>query len=258
VLELRAAARADAHADVSRVLGGAVWVGLAKGSCLLVQHETRLLLLQLTPLSSELFRQAALRKWAAMPRITFATPVALDALARIALGADASDEAAVARAGAKAAAVRAQLVGRRELLDEYCSIAIDAEGNLASLPQLAAGYVPPLCQLPAFVLELAGDVDWRQEKACFEGIARALGRLYALRAPAPSGGGGEGEGEAADAGAAAAAAPTVEGHEWTIRHVLLPRLQRAACFSPPRRFAFDGTVTQVACTQTLYRIFERC
>ncbi|KAJ1620596.1 hypothetical protein T492DRAFT_914985 [Pavlovales sp. CCMP2436] len=304
VRHLRAAARADAHADVARALSRCVWVGLVHGSALLVQHETRLLLLELRALSAELFRQLALHKWGDAPRINFATPAPVAELAKIALRASAAaggrggsggggggageDVEAEAEAciEVQAEAVRALFESKAEMLDEYLSLRV-ADGCLCSLPQLAAGYVPPLCQLPEFVLEIATAVDWSDEKVCFDGLASALGKLFAVRAPstpAAAADGAEGraaaaEGEGAPADAAAdasgqakdakagagegpASAPaafeSLEGHEWTVRHVLLPRLQKAACFAPPRRHAYDGTVTQVACTQTLYRIFERC
>ncbi|KAG8461227.1 hypothetical protein KFE25_002416 [Diacronema lutheri] len=286
IRRLLADARSDAHPEVSRALSACVWVGLVRGSSLLVQHDTKLLLLDLTRLSAELFRQLALRRWAGLPRLRFATPAPIDALAAIALRAERAAERASARAvraadgggeaqpeaeavdeaeaeaevRARAAAVRALLESKAEMLDEYLSVGI-VGGCIYSLPQLISGYVPPLCQLPRFVVELATEVDWTAEAPCFAGLASALGALYAVRA-ADVPGSGAPAGEVAD-GAASVAAPAasgaqLEGHEWTIRHVLLPRLQRGACFAPPRRCAFDGSVTQVACTQTLYRIFERC
>ena len=39
-------------------------------------------------------------------------------------------------------------------------------------------YVPPLNGLPLFMLRLAGRVDWSEETACFESIAREIASFY--------------------------------------------------------------------------------
>eukprot|EP01027_Heterolobosea_sp_BB2_P019333 GEZU01027142.1.p1 GENE.GEZU01027142.1~~GEZU01027142.1.p1 ORF type:complete len:157 (+),score=24.32 GEZU01027142.1:362-832(+) len=42
---------------------------------------------------------------------------------------------------------------------------------------------------------------------------------------------------------------------WVTQHVLFPCCR--LFFAPPKRFATDGTVVQVACVENLYKIFER-
>ena len=69
------------------------------------------------------------------------------------------------------------------------------------------------------------------------------------------------EGVASSAAAAAAAAaetgePSAESEAFTVQHVLLPALRKS--YEPPSAQATDGTVVQVACTEMLYKIFERC
>ena len=48
---------------------------------------------------------------------------------------------------------------------------VDEAGRLTALPQLVDGYVPDLARLPGFVLSLARDVDWAEEKPCFRTLA---------------------------------------------------------------------------------------
>ena len=43
---------------------------------------------------------------------------------------------------------------------------------------------------------------------------------------------------------------------WTIQHLLLPAIRKG--YEPPSVQASNGTVVQVACTEMLYKIFERC
>ena len=74
-----------------------------------------------------------------------------------------------------------------------------------------------------------------------------------------------GGGEAADGGseAVAAADKRIDGQAedacseaWTIQHLLLPAIRRS--YEPPSAQASNGSVVQVACTEMLYKIFERC
>lgn len=64
------------------------------------------------------------------------------------------------------------LQDKAALLQECFGIQVDPEGHLAALPQLIEGHCPDLNRLPQFVLQLARDVDWEDEKECFRGIAQ--------------------------------------------------------------------------------------
>ena len=59
------------------------------------------------------------------------------------------------------------------MLDDYFSLEIDGEGNLATLPQVGdPDYVPHLASLHLFVMRLATEVNWNEEEACFDTLAR--------------------------------------------------------------------------------------
>jgi hypothetical protein len=83
---------------------------------------------------------------------------------------------------------------------------------LKKLPVLVEQYEPFWGALPEFLVTVATDINWTEEQPCFDGIARALAKFYAVQPPpaaaarprqqdAPGGGGGG----AADIAAAAAA-----------------------------------------------------
>eukprot|EP00965_Chrysotila_dentata_P006039 198110-Pleurochrysis_carterae.AAC.4 len=147
-----------------------------------------------------------------------------------------------------------------------------------ALVQLVDGYVPPLNGLPAFLLRLASHVDWTAEVPCFESLSRELAAFYRLddiggknncgaaQRALPKGLGapevplqGEGplkaatkaSGDGSDGGDEPACSTA-----WTVQHVLLPAMRRS--FEPPMEQAANGTVVQAACTEMLYKIFERC
>ncbi|CAM9555150.1 unnamed protein product [Laminaria digitata] len=168
---------------------------------------------------------------------------------------------------------------------------------LSSLPLLLEGHSPVPEGLPMFLLRLATEVDWTEERTCFEGVAAELALFYSTlpldqgeeetdtpaatpttprsrfaaqeaspRAPgttpvsrkgkasrqspaAGAGAGATGTGRE-DAGLASAAATSV------VQHVLYPAFRWA--LMPPKTFAADGTVMQLACLERLYKVFERC
>lgn len=64
------------------------------------------------------------------------------------------------------------LQDKAALLLECFAIEITSEGLLVGLPQLIEGHCPDLGRLPYFVLQLARDVDWENEKECFRGLAQ--------------------------------------------------------------------------------------
>ncbi len=168
---------------------------------------------------------------------------------------DAAPSRAARRAAAQAAAL---LDSKAEMLLEYLSVEI-FDGQLCALPQLVDGYVPPLNGLPAFVRRLVHNVDWTTEQPCFDGLAKQLATLYRVdevgdsAAPAPLT-----DGATVVDDADTTDRPTEEACSaaWTIQHVLLPAMRRA--YEPPTVHATNGVVVQVACTEQLYKIFERC
>ena len=128
------------------------------------------------------------------------------------------------------------------MLNEYFSIDIDPVARcLQALPQPVAGYAPPLLMLPLFVLRLGTEVDWTAEQACFASIARELAFLFQVQpgffwSAAP-----------------AADEPTLQ---WITQHILYPSMRLN--FTVPAAHLADGALVQVACLESLYKIFERC
>lgn len=252
----------------------------------LLQHQTRLYVVHLGAASETFFYQQVLRCWGNLSTIRFSSPIPIVDLYLLALetepgdgtsDADGSGTPALGDAAAAAAArVVALLEEKAEMLSEYVSVEV-AEGCLRALPQLIDGYVPPLNGLPAFIRRLAESVDWTSEQPCFEGIAKELARLYRLdrvgepadecarsadpreSVAAPSGGQDGAivhvDDDSARGGSSGPLQPAC-AEAWTVQHVLLPAMRRS--YEPPAAHAHDGAVVQIACTEMLYKIFERC
>ncbi|KAM7507577.1 hypothetical protein LguiA_018030 [Lonicera macranthoides] len=72
---------------------------------------------------------------------------------------------------------------KAEMLEEYFCINIHPNGNLSRLPVILDQYTPDMDRLPEFALCLGNDVDWDNEKSCFQSIAASLGNFYAMHPP---------------------------------------------------------------------------
>lgn len=173
------------------------------------------------------------------------------------------------------------LKGKAEMLEEYFCIYIDQQGSLSRLPVVLDQYTPDMDRVPEFVLCLGNDVDWEDEKSCFQTISAALANFYAMHPPMlpnPSGDGLEHYkkksvieplGEESSMNKLDASEETEIEHElvaeaetawaqreWSIQHILFPAMR--LFLKPPSSMAKNGTFVQVASLEKLYRIFERC
>lgn len=125
-------------------------------------------------------------------------------------------------------------------------------------------------------------VDWTTEQPCFQGLAQQLSLLYRVqqigeidRSVSTSSGHDSTCGSRSDATPGFDSTGFTADHEhaigeenrrptfedaqsesWTIQHVLLPAIRRD--YEAPSAHAGNGVVVQVASTETLYKIFERC
>jgi DNA mismatch repair protein MLH1 len=124
-----------------------------------------------------------------------------------------------------------------EMLLEYYSIRIEQNRNggivLTGLPVLLEGYEPCSFGLPLFLLRLATEVEWTQEKLCFHGICRELGSFYA-QFPASG---------------------DEDQHTARIRHVIFPAVSTLLI---PLNQMQKRDFVPLTSLPKLYRVFERC
>ncbi|MGH0119329.1 UNVERIFIED_CONTAM: hypothetical protein FKN15_002132 [Acipenser sinensis] len=139
---------------------------------------------------------------------------------------------------------------KSEMLLDYFSMEIDEEGNLAGLPLLLDNYIPALEGLPMFILRLATEVNWDDEKECFESFSRECSMFYSIRKqyiledPALL------EQQTEELGSSGTS------WKWTIEHVVFKAFR--TLLAPPKHFTEDGSILQIANLPDLYKVFERC
>jgi len=163
------------------------------------------------------------------------------------------------------------------MLDEYFRVGIDStqgkNGSLVSLPEIVPGHAPLPHAVVPLLLRVCEQVDWNDEKACFETLAAELAECYAqFPMPPPR------ESATQAMASAAAAADKAKQQEQNteagdgggrggpddndprrvVKNVLLPALRRDLVPYEEHADPDKGFVRQVAALEVLYKIFERC
>ncbi|XP_050747410.1 DNA mismatch repair protein Mlh1 isoform X3 [Gymnogyps californianus] len=125
-----------------------------------------------------------------------------------------------------------------------------SEGNLIGLPLLIDNYVPLLEGLPMFILRLATEVNWDEEKECFESLSKELAMFYSIRKQyiIDEANLTNSQNEDSDSGSTT--------WKWTVEHVLYKAFRTHLL--PPKHFTEDGNILQLANLPDLYKVFERC
>ncbi|XP_051123536.1 DNA mismatch repair protein MLH1 isoform X2 [Andrographis paniculata] len=268
------------HSELLDIVGHCSYIGMADDVFALLQHNTHLYLVNVINLSKELMYQQVLRRFAHFSAIQLSDPVALQELIKLALKEEDPnpEDNENDDLKEKISEMNTELIKQKaEMLEEYFSIYVDPNGNLSRLPIVLDQYTPDMDRMPEFVLCLGNDVNWDDEKLCFQTIAAAIGSFYAFHPPLlpnPSSDGSKfykgAPASAPDEENASSSADAEEGmkellleaesawaqREWTIQHVLFPSMR--LFLKPPISMATDGTFVKVASLEKLYKIFERC
>ncbi|KAJ6696870.1 hypothetical protein OIU85_003247 [Salix viminalis] len=183
----------NCHSGLLDIVRNCTYIGMADDVFALLQYNTHLYLANVVNLSKELMYQQALRRFAHFNVIQLSDPAPLRVLIMLALKEEDLDPESNENEDLreKIAEMNTELLkDKAELLEEYFCIYIDSHGDLSRLPVILDQYTPDMDRIPEFVLSLGNDVDWEDEKNCFQTIAAAVGNFYAMHPPllpSPSG-----------------------------------------------------------------------
>uniref|UniRef100_A0A671LI77 DNA mismatch repair protein MLH1 n=1 Tax=Sinocyclocheilus anshuiensis TaxID=1608454 RepID=A0A671LI77_9TELE len=238
IKELREDIEQHTHKGLQDLLQNHSFVGSVNPQWTLVQHQTKLYLLNTTKLSQELFYQILIYDFGNFGVLRLSNPAPLYDLAMLAL--DSEESGWTEEDGPKeglAQYIVDFLKQKAVMLEEYFSLEIDGEGNLTGLPMLLDNYTPAMEGLPMFILRLATEVNWDREKECFHDFGIECSHFYSIRKQYTL-------------------EPDFLMCELFVEHVLFKALR--TLFSPPKHFSEDGSVLQIASLPELYKVFERC
>jgi DNA mismatch repair protein MLH1 len=153
VLELRQSVENQENSRVTEIFREHAFVGLVDDFRALIQHQTKLLMVDFKQISRILFYQVVLYGFANFSRIIFKSPLNISQVLEAAVAVDPSlvDNNNVDK-------VCGLLIEKREMLSEYFSLDISPDGDILSLPVLLKGYTPNITKLPKFLIALANNV----------------------------------------------------------------------------------------------------
>lgn len=247
VYELREQVKKKRHHKLSSILEAYTLVGVVdtRKSLALIQHGTKLFLIQYASLINESAYQGVLRQFGALSSMQLSPAPGLEDLIQSALLLeDSSRIDRLARTGLSDEDIVERVCNRilehTAMLQEYFSIEIDtANKTIVSLPNLLLNRVLfNLERLPTMLLRLATQIDWSQEKECFHGVIQEIALAHT-----PS--------SALDESEEAAIKEQVE-KDW-----LAGWSHEIRCMVPSSLLAQD-IITEVANLPSLYSVFERC
>ncbi|KAM9601764.1 DNA mismatch repair protein Mlh1 [Trichechus inunguis] len=251
VLNLQEEINEQGHEALREMLHNHSFVGCVNPQWALAQYQTKLYLLNTTKLSEELFYQILIYDFANFGVLRLSEPAPLFDLAVLALD---SPESGWTEDDGPKEGLAEYIVGflkkKAEMLADYFSLEIDEEGNLIGLPLLIDNYVPPLEGLPIFILRLATEVNWDEEKDCFESLSKECALFYSIRQQYVCEGSTLSSQQSEEPGSAP------NPWKWTVEHIVYKAFR--SHLLPPKRFTEDGNILQLANLPDLYKVFERC
>ncbi|CEH14557.1 DNA mismatch repair protein-MLH1 family [Ceraceosorus bombacis] len=268
VRELRAQIVKVRHVALTEVLKNHTFVGVVDPTMALtlIQHETKLYLINHAAIIEEFAYQLVMRQFGSFATLKLDPPPDIRRLIRIAADLEPDIEEAGMSIDEIVERVMTILIDRAEMLEEYFSIRIDTgDATLRSIPALLPGQASmPLERLPTLMLRLGPQIDWEDEKGCFESIAREIAFAHVPFCAGSADHGqnisntprremqiGEDQVETERALTAKHAKDVFDVH-----HVWMAAMKRTP-FNAPKSL-LERDVVQVANLPDLYRVFERC
>ncbi|KAF0515857.1 mismatch repair protein [Gigaspora margarita] len=275
ILTLRKRLREVEHKGLTELLSNHTMVGCVDDSLTLalIQHQTKLYMINYNVLSEELFYQLTLQEFSNFGFIQLSSPAPIHDLIIYALELSVQETENLKPNHEIALIIVNKLISRRQMLLEYFSMTVNEQGELVTLPLMLKGYSPNLNKLPTFLLRLGTEVDWDTEIGCFETLSREFGLFYAPEPPDFSFQDADDDlmdidtnNEHADLNAKKQEKDgiitnqrqkaEIAKYRWQIEHLIFPTLKGQ--FIAPKSIAESGHVLQIANLPDLYRIFERC
>ncbi|KAK4161275.1 DNA mismatch repair protein Mlh1 [Cladorrhinum sp. PSN259] len=251
IRELRAAVKNDTHHELSDIFANHTFIGVLDETRRLatIQGGLNLYVVDYGRLCFEYFYQLGLTDFGNFGTIRFQPPLDLRKL--LTTAGEAEIEANPLESfdvSEVVDLVANRLIERREMLLEYLSLEISPSGELRSIPLLIKGYTPPPSKLPSYLLGLGPNVNWNEEKPCFDTLLTELATFYVPeRLPTMAV-----EGVGLDAEIKARRSHV----RWAVEHVLFPAFKSRLVAT--RSLMDRGGVLEVANLKGLYKIFERC
>ena len=238
------------------IIANHTFVGCASREFALVQHTTKLYVVNIHNLTKNFFYQLMLEEFGNADILNIEPAPSVEELALLAL--DLEEVGWTPEDGDKqdiAKRVQELLMEKSAMLDDYFSLKIGSDGLLHSLPLLLDGFIPDLNGIPYLILRLATEVNWDDEEECFHTFCSELSRFYAMRKFSQSSYDAQQHSDQSQDDED----PDNEGTGgWKkiTELVVFPAMKKS--LKPSKMLSDNKTFNQVADVPELYKVFERC
>ncbi|KAJ1897110.1 DNA mismatch repair protein [Kickxella alabastrina] len=236
ILGLRKELQRHAHAEITQIFNEHSFVGFVDDRRALIQHQTRLYMVDYCKISYHLFHHRILFDFMNYGRLYLKPAPSIRELALVA----AHELSGAANAESTADQVSQRFVDSSAMLDEYFHIRVSEDGCLESLPMVVRDYSPDYDKLPLFLHSATFGVDWNDEQQFFRTFINVLATLYALEPPLAS--------DPQD---------SKDDYRMVVEHRIFPSL-KGSSFWAPNAMLTENTLVQLVDVPDLYKIFERC
>ncbi|XP_058462032.1 DNA mismatch repair protein Mlh1 [Malaya genurostris] len=235
ILNLRRSVEDDCDRDLRKIFNELAFIGVIDRTQALIQYDTKMFLTSTKVLCEELCYQMLLYNFGNFDCINFSDPLPLLELATLALQDPESgwteQDGPIPELAERIVEI---LSSRAALMREYFNLCISAEGHIEAIPLIIEDYIPSIVYLPQYILRLATEVEWDDEQDCFKTFCRETAKYYAR----------------------VALTKNEQEYKWEAEHAVYSAIKQYLI--PPRAFAKNGCLLQVANLPDLYRVFERC
>ncbi|KAJ2810191.1 DNA mismatch repair protein, partial [Coemansia furcata] len=235
IINLRKELQRHAHAELTQILSEHTFVGFVDNRRALIQHQTRLYMIDYCKISYHLMYHRCLFDFMNYGRLVLQPPPSVYDLALVAATEMGSENPTKC-----AGEVSSRFSDSREMLEEYFHIKISDIGTIDTLPMVIRDYSPDYDKLPLFLFNATYSVNWDDEQQFFKSFANVLATLYALEPPLPS-----------DPQSA------TDEYQLVVEHRIMPSL-KGSSFWASNNLLTENALVQLADLPDLYRIFERC
>ncbi|XP_013165532.1 PREDICTED: DNA mismatch repair protein Mlh1 [Papilio xuthus] len=238
IKQIRMDVESNCNMNLREILANLIFIACIDCHQSLIQHSTKLYLCNTTKLTEELFYETLLYDFQNLGLIKLSNPLPLEELMMLGLKTQKAEwNSQYGEMCEVAKQMTSLLISKKEMLFEYFSLEMNADGELLALPLLLDGHTPFMGALPTYLVRLVSEVNWDSEKECFDTFCHQTAIFYSQPNPDST-------------------TETHKSEEWKQEHVIFPAIRRN--FLPPNRFVTNGVILQIANLSDLYKVFERC
>ncbi|KAJ2005929.1 DNA mismatch repair protein [Coemansia thaxteri] len=235
ILNLRKELQRHAHAELTQIFSEHTFVGFVDNRRALIQHQTRLYMVDYCKVSYHLMFHRCLFDFMNFGRLVLQPPPSIYDLALVA-----AFEMGHANPAQCANEVHSRFSDSREMLEEYFHIKVSDVGTIDTLPMLVRDYSPDYDKLPLLLYNATFSVNWDDEQQFFKSFGNVLAAFYSLEPPLAN-----------DPQSA------TDEYRLMVEHRIMPSL-KGSSFWAPTSLLTENALVQLVDLPDLYRIFERC